>query len=136
MVPKFQVGGHFNAFDFSLALSYLFGNLQEKCSYEQSFQKYIMKVLMSPLAKLRQQKQSNKGVNVKRLVVSLRTLATVEQKYRNAGYKTSLFTHTAHTLLGPNVWHVILACPVLLTFSFKIVGCDITVNLPSVFTDF
>ena len=25
----------------------------------------------------------------------------------------------------------ILACPVLLTFSFKIVGCDITVNLPS-----
>ena len=27
--------------------------------------------------------------------------------------------------------NVILACPVLLTFSFKIVGCDITVNLPS-----
>ena len=27
--------------------------------------------------------------------------------------------------------NVILACPVLLTFSFKIVGCDISVNLPS-----
>ena len=27
--------------------------------------------------------------------------------------------------------NVIIACPVLLTFSFKIVGCDITVNLPS-----
>ena len=32
--------------------------------------------------------------------------------------------------------NVILACPVLLTFSFQIVGCDITVSLPSVFTDF
>ena len=30
----------------------------------------------------------------------------------------------------------VIACPVLLTFSFKIVGCDITVNLPNVFTDF
>ena len=27
--------------------------------------------------------------------------------------------------------NVILACPVLLTFSFKIVGCDITLILPS-----
>ena len=35
------------------------------------------------------------------------------KKYRNAGYKTSLF-----------YWILVF----LLTFSFKIVGCDITVN--------
>ena len=40
--------------------------------------------------------------------------------------------HPIYCLLDmKNLRNVILACPVLLTFSFKIVGCDITVNLPS-----
>ena len=47
-------------------------------------------------------------------------------------YKLYIYSELYCSKYIKNLRNVLLACPVLLTFSFNIVGCDITVNLPSV----